>query len=280
MRRALAVLILFGAGLPGGAAPPGTRKIVLIAGQKSHGPGAHEYPRSAQLLKTLFDGARNVHGITSETHFDGWPEQPATLDDADAIVILSDGEDGKTFSKPAPYLLPERAAVIEKQMRRGCGLVVIHFSVFASDRDGQKLLDWVGGYFDWQGVRPDEPWYSALKTLETDVRIASPAHPIASGVRDFRLREEFYYKMRFREPDARRAGILTVPALGGTEPEHTVAWAVERPDGGRGFATTTGHFYDNWSNDSYRRLILNAIVWAARADVPKDGVQTVMPETR
>lgn len=65
-----------------------------------------------------------------------------------------------------------------------------------------------------------------------------------------------------------------VPALGGTTLEHAVAWAVERPDGGRGFGATIGHFYSNWQNDNYRRLILNAIVWTARAEVPANGVES------
>jgi hypothetical protein len=29
-----------------------------------------------------------------------------------------------------------------------------------------------------------------------------------------------------------------------------------------------------WQNDNYRKLILNALVWIARAKVPKEGVQS------
>ena len=42
-----------------------------------------------------------------------------------------------------------------------------------------------------------------------------------------------------------------------------LAWAVERPDGGRGFGFTGGHFHINWGDDYFRKLILNALVWAA-----------------
>ncbi len=35
-----------------------------------------------------------------------------------------------------------------------------------------------------------------------------------------------------------------------------------------------GHFYRNWKNDHYRKLMLNAIVWTARATVPEGGVQS------
>jgi hypothetical protein len=53
--------------------------------------------------------------------------------------------------------------------------------------------------------------------------------------------------------------------------EH-VAWATERPDGGRGFGFTGGHVHWNWGHDDFRKLVLNAIVWCAKADVPENGV--------
>ena len=51
-----------------------------------------------------------------------------------------------------------------------------------------------------------------------------------------------------------------------------VAWAVERKDGGRGFGFTGGHFHKGWANDSQRTLVLNAIAWTAKAEVPALGV--------
>ncbi len=61
-------------------------------------------------------------------------------------------------------------------------------------------------------------------------------------------------------------------------PQH-VAWAVERPDGGRGFGFTGGHFHKGWGNDDQRKLVLNAILWTAKADVPENGVESkITPE--
>jgi hypothetical protein len=51
-----------------------------------------------------------------------------------------------------------------------------------------------------------------------------------------------------------------------------VAWAVERPDGGRGFGFTGGHFHVNWGDSYFRTLILNALVWTAKGEVPPEGV--------
>ena len=47
-----------------------------------------------------------------------------------------------------------------------------------------------------------------------------------------------------------------------------VAWACERPDGGRGFGFTGGHYHRNWGNDNFRKLVLNAILWTAKVEVP------------
>jgi hypothetical protein len=50
------------------------------------------------------------------------------------------------------------------------------------------------------------------------------------------------------------------------EAQH-VMWCAERADGGRGFGFTGAHFHRNWANDDFRRVVLNAIVWIAKAEV-------------
>src|SRR4029079_2907283 len=60
--------------------------------------------------------------------------------------------------------------------------------------------------------------------------------------------------------------------------KETVAWDAERPDGGRGDGVAMPHFYRNWQHDELRALILNAIVWTAKQDVPKDGVRVKLPD--
>ena len=38
------------------------------------------------------------------------------------------------------------------------------------------------------------------------------------------------------------------------------------------------HFYKNWRVDDLRMLIMNAIVWSARREVPEVGVKTPAPD--
>ncbi|MEX0741144.1 MAG: ThuA domain-containing protein, partial [Phycisphaeraceae bacterium] len=105
--------------------------------------------------------------------------------------------------------------------------------------------------------------------------LGPPEHPVSRGVNPFEVHEEFYYSVRFREDDARRQDILLSQPPG--EPrDYTVAWAIEREDGGRGFGLTGGHYYDNWWDADYRKLTLNAIVWTAGVEVPEIGVEDVI----
>jgi hypothetical protein len=59
------------------------------------------------------------------------------------------------------------------------------------------------------------------------------------------------------------------------EPQH-VSWVYERPDGGRGFGFTGAHFHRNWGDANFRRIVLNALLWVAKAEVPAGGVESTV----
>src|SRR5262245_31322455 len=106
--------------------PIQTKKIVLIAGAiTGHPKDAHEYEKSVVLLKHLLDTSPNLQGrIRTEAHFKGWPKDVSTLDDADTIVMISDGCDRKETDHP--LYVGDHMQIIEKQMKRGCGFVQYH----------------------------------------------------------------------------------------------------------------------------------------------------------
>ena len=60
--------------------------------------------------------------------------------------------------------------------------------------------------------------------------------------------------------------------------DEIMMWAVERDDGGRGFGWTGGHFHSNWGDENYRKVILNALVWLCKMEVPTDGVASTVTE--
>ena len=51
-------------------------------------------------------------------------------------------------------------------------------------------------------------------------------------------------------------------------------WVLQRPDGGRGFGFTGGHYHKNWNDPDFRKVVLNALVWIAKAEVPANGIES------
>jgi type 1 glutamine amidotransferase/azurin len=273
------VILLFVFGLLAGGVlrAAETKKIVLIAGPlDSHPPTTHEYEKSVRLLKHCLDTAPNLPPVKVEAIFNGWPSDETTLEDADAIVFVSAGSD--RVESDHPLFAGDRLGVIDRQMKRGCGLSMIHWSTFAPLRVNAKILDWTGGFFDYESGTTANKWFSAITTRDDwKVSQGTPGHPIANGVSEpFSLKEEFYYKIRFRDDDQRLKPLWQVDIDGLSPLERTTAWCVERADGGRGFGTTAGHFYSNWDVPQFRKTILNAIAWTAKLEVPKEGVESTM----
>lgn len=250
------------------------RKIVLIAGSiTGHDKGTHEYEKNVLLLKQLLDTSPNLKNLRTEVYFHGWPQDQHTLDDADTIVLISDGSDRR--EQDHPLYVGDHLQVLEKQMKRGCGLMLFHWSTFAPARFDKTITEWAGGYFDYETGPADNHWYSAIQTWTGPTILGTPTHPVNRGVHPFTLEEEFYYRLRFRDSDTRVSPILL------TQPPkesraYPVAWAVERKDGGRSFGFTGGHFYKNWTLPDYRKMLLNAIAWTAGLDIPKGGVESRM----
>jgi type 1 glutamine amidotransferase len=248
------------------------KKIVLIAGKKSHGPGDHEYEKGVQLLKHALDTSSNVKGIKTEIYTNGWPADSKVLEDASTILLFCDGADHD--EQAHPILHDDRMATMRRLMKRGVGFVAIHYTVFVpAEKGGKDFLDWLGGYFDYETGTAPNKWYSAIQNKSFNLKPVGTNHPIARGLQPFELHEELYYRLRFQPEDKRIIPILSFAA----DPhdfDGVVAWATERADGGRGFGFTGGHTHQNWQNPNVRRMVLNALVWTAKVEVPSGGVES------
>lgn len=258
------------------------KKIVLIAGKPSHGPGSHEHNAGVLLLQKCLD---EIPGIKTDVHLNGWPEDDHFFDGADAIVLYMDGGPNH------PALQDDRLKKLGALMKRGVGLACLHYATEPTIERGEKeFLDWIGGAFEinWS-VNPY--WDADFKTL--------PKHPITRGVKPFQINDEWYFHLRFREGMKGVTPILSAVAPETTmnrgEGEHegnpavrksvkrgelqTVAWAATRENGGRGFGFTGAHVHNNWGNENFRKIVLNAILWIAHEEVPANGVESkITPE--
>ncbi|MBM4037338.1 MAG: ThuA domain-containing protein, partial [Planctomycetes bacterium] len=153
------------------------KKIVFIAGPGSHGFAHHAYHAGFLLFgKLLNENAPNVQVVVLQ----GWPKDATVLDDAAAIVLGSDGGG----------LVHQNLAALDKLVKKGVGLACIHYTldVPKGSKPAQLLLDAIGGYY--------EQHWSVNPTWEADFR-EFPKHPIANGVKPFKISDEWYFHMRF-----------------------------------------------------------------------------------
>ncbi|PYL01552.1 MAG: hypothetical protein DME19_01200 [Verrucomicrobia bacterium] len=243
------------------------KKIVLIAGHPSHGPGDHEFNAGVQLLHKCL---QNVPGVDPTFYLNGWPKDPNAFDGADSIQA-------------------DHLRIIGDLMKKGIGLACVHYAVeVPKDKGGPEFLNWIGGYYeDRWSTNPH--WEADFKSL--------PNHAITRGVKPFRIRDEWYYNIRFRPEmkgvtpiliakpdDETRQGKSSSPrgpyphVVAASGREEVLAWAVERPDGGRGFGFTGAHFHKNWGNENFRMIVLNALLWTAHVEVPANGVDCAVTD--
>lgn len=271
-------------------------KVVIVAGRPSHPPRMHEFNAGVRLLdKCLkaFDGL-DVHIALSDRggEHDGWPKDESVFNDAAAVIFYMDGgkkhevvkEDGR------------RLKLIDDWAEQGVGLGFMHYGVqVVAEQAGEEFKRWIGGHY--------EEAYSCNPIWEPHFAML-PDHPITRGVNPFRVKDEWYFNMRFHArlnnglerveteehkfwpilvahpSDAVRDGPYVWPRgpydhIQATKGRaEAMMWAVERKDGGRGFGFTGGHFHDNWGQDDYRKTVLNAIAWVAKAEVPENGIES------
>jgi type 1 glutamine amidotransferase len=257
-------------------AAPGKKKIVFIPGRQSHGWTGHAYTADCKLLAQILN--ENVPAVEAVVLEGGWPKDLKVLDGTAAIVIACDGN-GLLGSESNWKALEEIA-------QKGVGIAYLHYALDPGKEYGKYLLNWIGGYYEqFWSVNPS--WLADFKAL--------PNHPITRGVQPFKVADEWYYHMRFVENMAGVTPILTAVPPDGTRkgkdgphsgnpevrsrmgmPEH-VAWAYERPGGGRGFGCSGGHTHWVYAQNDFRKLILNAVCWIAGVEVPSDGVATKTP---
>ena len=226
----------------------------------------------------------------------GWPakmvdgarvEDNSAFDNADAVLIYADGGRGH------PAIQGEHQKVLDGLAAKGVGLGFAHYGVEVPvGAPGEAMHRWIGGFYeDRFSVNP--MWKPVFDKL--------PSHPVTRGVKPFATHDEWYFNMRWPSDAALKARVTPIlvstpsdevrkgPYVSPKGPyDHVVAdsgkaetmmWVSERPDGGRGFGFTGGHTHANWGDPNQRRILLNALLWIAKVDVPKQGVEdSITPE--
>ena len=269
------------------------KRIVLIAGRPSHPPGMHEFRAGALLFQKALS---SVPGVVVQVYDNGWPSREengtrvddhSALDGADAVLIYADGGKGH------PAIQGERLKVLEALAAKGVGLGFAHYGVeVPTGVPGDTMHRWTGGFYEHlYSVNPMwKPEFAGL-----------PDHPVTRGVQPFGTHDEWYFNMRWTPEPSMKARVTPIliatpsdevrkgPYVHPRGPyDHIVAdsgkaetmmWVTERPDGGRGFGFTGGHTHTHWGDPNQRKILLNALLWIAKVEVPAGGVKDSITPT-
>ena len=252
--------------------------ILIVVGPSNHPPGSHEVAAGGLLMKHCLENTANIAGVKVALVGE-WPANQKLLDSAATVVFIGDTFPAARF--PGSPKVMQRLGTM---MDRGCGIDCIHYAtgLRAEDvaEDGEHpLLHWLGGYF---ATRCKHHQSIARIYPSATVSPAAAKRPVWNGCREFTLNDEPYINNYFGKDCNKPAANVTVLATSMLPPDspkkEAVSWCVERADKGRGFVIVMPHLYRNWKNEDLRRYTLNGIVWSAKLDVPKEGVETMTPD--
>jgi type 1 glutamine amidotransferase len=256
------------------------KHILLVAGRPSHGPGEHEFNAGCLLLAKCLN---ENPGIKATVEKGGWPADEHAFDGVDAVFFYMDGGPGHPVAKP------EHIKKVRELAAKGVGIGFGHYAVeVVPGPPGDAWKEWIGGHYeDHYSVNP--MWAPNFQKF--------PNHPVANGVKPFSDKDEWYFNMRWRADtngitpilvghpsDQVRKGPYVWPAgpyqhiIDAAGRDEAMMWVVENGNGQRGFGFTGGHTHRNWGNENQRKVVLNALLWIAHGEVPKDGVKCAITE--
>lgn len=245
------------------AAEASRPKRVLLLGQgpDGHAYTTHEYVAGLNILAKTLQGNSALQLVPVRAD-EPWKEGPELIDGADAVVIF--------LSEGARWIHqdPARLAALQNLAARGGGFVGLHWGIGCRDAEFiDEYVKLVGGCHGG----PDRK-HSVLEVTMSPVR---PSHPILNGIEPLTVRDEFYYSLKFPTGSAQPVPLLQIPVAG---KDQTVAWAWERPDGGRSFGFSGAHFHENWKYPEYRRLAAQGLLWSVGLPVPEGGLPVGISE--
>ena len=274
-------LLLVATAIPGSDAPrvaaaEAKTKVLVVAGPSKHPPGTHEAAAGARLVAYCLEHAQGVKPIQA-TVVSEWPKDPSAFQDVATIVFFGDLFPAETLDDPAKV-----KADLAALMDRGCGIVCVHYATglrghqVASDGD-HPLLHWTGGYFATAGCTHHR---SVTRVCTATLSPTSADHPVLRGWKEFTFHDEPYWNNYFgpNGPSENVTALVTSMLPPESPKKETIAWAIERPDGGRGLGIVVPHFFSNWKLDDLRILVLNSVCWSAKLDIPAEGVKSSLPD--
>jgi type 1 glutamine amidotransferase len=257
-KRFIVAVLLFCFAAFASAAEP--KKVLLLSQKRDHPPASHEYHSGVHVLAKCLQGVPGLQ-VTAANADEPCPDVPKLIDAADAVVLYL-GEGGRWMQVDK-----QRLAAIDRLAARGGGIVGLHWGIGAKDdKYVPHHLELMGGMHGGSDRK--------YVVKELDVRTVHRDHPINAGVDLKRLDDEYYYRLKFAK-QGKVTPLLQTTIDGNAE---TIAWAFQRPDGGRSFGFGGMHYHKNWQIPGCRRLVAQGILWTLKLPVPKAGLAVEVTE--
>ncbi|HEX3798543.1 MAG TPA: PVC-type heme-binding CxxCH protein [Verrucomicrobiae bacterium] len=223
-------------------------RVFIRAGVKTHGPDQHDHPRFLKEWTELLNerGAKATGAMDFPT-----AEQ---LADTDVLIL---------YAADAGDISPEQRSYLDKFLKRGGGLVVLHDAVCGKDADWFKTV--IGGA--WA--------YGHAKFYEGHISLyyQDHEHPITRDASNFEFDDEEYYDLEmmpeahvlanaYQPDDRNKSDGVVRPSVYDVAPQ---IWTYEK-DNYRAFVSIPGHNYKSFQLPHYRAVLLRGIAWAGKRD--------------
>ncbi len=261
---------------------PTRQLLFLTQGPDGHPPSTHEFDAGVRVMQHCLQGYGGLE--MRHLRLDGdMAEVVDGLAWCDSAVLFA--------SQGARWMAeyPEFGLAMERLAAQGGGFVGLHWAL--GSKDAAHIEPFVALFGGCHGGSDRR-----FQKLETDLVPADGRHQILEDLEPLRVHDEFYYQLKFVtsptaehpngplefavQPGADPANADMTPILRATidGEQETVAWAWQRPDGGRSFGFTGLHYHKNWREEPYRRVVTGAIYWTLRLPFSGRVLQLDVPE--
>jgi type 1 glutamine amidotransferase len=203
--------------------------------------GGHDHDVS---FYSVLDGQDDLD-VRVDPHPNAFRGEVAAGRDADVVIL---------YDMPAA-MAPEQEAHLRAFVEAGGGVVSLHHAI--AGRTGWRWWweEVIGGRY-LATPEGDRPASTYKHDVELEVRVAAE-HPVTAGLGTFRILDETYKGMWISP------GVTVLLTTSDSTSDGPVAWVSPFPKA-RVVTIQLGHGREAHLHPSYRRLVRNAVLWAAR----------------
>jgi hypothetical protein len=257
------------------------KNILIIYGDSTHNKAAHNNTEVAGLIKHKIEKSTYADQFDVTLHY-GYPNDQSTVEQADLIVISSDGGPKHTLAQGGDVTKFTRMLdpVLKKKKT---GFIVIHWATDAPsngfgqlhEENAQFMMEWIGAVYYWVDRGNSHKSCFTIKPSLKEITV-NKTHPIANGVAEkFELNDEFYWNFFTDGDDSRNPKNENVSYIHLADAPSSRAdannkekwrkqspyWAFTRANQGRSVGMTSTHNYTTWAHKDFFQTFANSIFW-------------------